>query len=168
LRNHIGDYFTCVSELTKLEEIQRLDGFTQHFNTSRLEHCVNVSYFSYKICKRLGWDYRSAARAGLMHDLYLYDRHTEKHPQGRHVYVHAKVALKNARKITSLNKIEADAILKHMWPMTMRLPRYKESYIVNFVDTICAVCEFTTQTKYYIKKTLSPSVVRAPLQAGKA
>ena len=141
------NYFACVGDLMQTDEVRRLDSFTQHLNTSRLEHCINVSYFSYLICKKIGWDYVSAARAGLLHDFYLYDRHTEKQQEGRHVSAHAKVALRNAQKITQLNKIEADAIEKHMWPMTLSLPRYKESYVVNIVDTFCAAYEFALQTK---------------------
>ena len=159
MNNRIDEYYSCVSDLTQLDEIQRLDGFTQHLNTSRLEHCVNVSYYSYCICKKFGWDYRSAARAGLLHDFYLYDRHEEKESPKHHISAHAKIALNNSQKITSLNKIEADAIVKHMWPMTMRFPKYKESYVVNLVDTFCAAYEFVKQTKRRAMEYLQPSTV---------
>ena len=159
MQNHIDEYFACVNDLTQLDDIQRLDGFTQHLNTSRLDHCINVSYFSYRICKKFGWDYRSAARAGLLHDFYLYDWRVEKRPEGRHVSAHAKVALENSKKITSINEVEADAIEKHMWPLTIRLPRYKESYVVNIVDTFCAAYEFTLQAKRRAKRILQPATV---------
>jgi len=158
-QDYLNEYFTCVNDLTQLDEIRRLDGFTQHLSTSRLEHCVNVSYFSFLICKKLGWDYRSAARAGLLHDFYLYDWRVEKQPEGRHVSAHAKVALRNAHQVTELNEIEADAIVKHMWPMTISLPRYKESYVVNVVDTFCAAYEVVVQTKRSVMRFLQPTAV---------
>ena len=37
-------------------------------------------------------------------------------------------------KIFDLNKIEQDAILKHMWPLTPIPPRYKESFIITIAD----------------------------------
>ncbi len=69
------EYLKCVSELLESENVKNLDNYSQHLNTSRLQHSINVSYYSYLICKRLKFDYKSAARAGLLHDLYLYNRH---------------------------------------------------------------------------------------------
>jgi uncharacterized protein len=40
-----------------------------------------------------------------------------------------------------MNNIEKDIIEKHMWPLTLRLPRYKESYVVLMVDKYCAFSE---------------------------
>lgn len=41
--------------------------------TSRFQHSLNVSYYSFIICRKFGLDAYSAARAGLLHDLYYYD-----------------------------------------------------------------------------------------------
>lgn len=153
------EYLDCVGDLAELEEIKQLDEYSQHLDTSRLEHSVNVSYFSYRVCKKFGWDYVSAARAGLLHDLYYYDWRYEKQPEGRHASAHPIVALRNARKLTEINDIEADAIVKHMWPMTIRFPRYKESYVVNIADKLCAAYEFTSQTGARIKRILQPAAV---------
>ena len=62
----------------------------------------------------MGWDYRSAARAGLLHDLFFYDWRTKKAIRSNHAAWHPWVAYDNAKKITELNKVETDAILKHM------------------------------------------------------
>ena len=40
-----------------------------------------------------------------------------------------------------LNKIEIDIISKHMWPLTFWLPKYKESWIVQFVDKLTSLKE---------------------------
>lgn len=137
-----ADYYDCIADLLELDEIKRLDDFEQHCHTSRLQHSLNVSYYSFLVCKVLGLDYRSAARGGLLHDLFLYDWRTvrDKTPQN-HACWHPKVALDNAKKICNLNKIEKDIIVKHMWPVTIRLPRYAESYIITFVDKYCATAE---------------------------
>ena len=44
-----------------------------------------------------------------------------------------------AQKLTSLNKIEKDIIVKHMFGATVAPPRYKESWIVTCVDKYWAV-----------------------------
>lgn len=131
----------CVGDLLMLDDVRNLDSFRQHLNTSRLQHSINVAYYSFLVCRVLHFDYRSAARAGLLHDLYHYDWRESKQPEGRHVSAHPKIALRNAQRNVHLNKVEADAIVKHMWPLTIRFPRYKESVVVSMVDKYCACCE---------------------------
>ena len=67
------EYMDCVKDIYHSNSMKKLDKFEQHNHTSRLQHSVNVSYYSFLWSKKLGLDYRSAARAGLMHDMYYYD-----------------------------------------------------------------------------------------------
>jgi len=60
---------------------------------------------------------------------------------GLHGFVHPGIAVQNANEYFSLNNIEKDIIEKHMWPLTLRLPRYKEAYVVLMVDKYCAFSE---------------------------
>jgi uncharacterized protein len=143
------DYRECIEDLLELDEVKQLGDFVQHCHTSRFQHCINVSYYSYLVCKVMGFDYRSAARGGLLHDLFLYDWHIEKTPQ-KHAFWHPKAALKTAEAICNLNKIEKDIIVKHMWPVTLRFPRYSESYVITFVDKYCACVEVVA---YFSKLT---------------
>ena len=139
----LAEYKECLEGILDHEQVKKLDLHTQHCNTSRLQHSINVSYYSFLICRKFGWDYRSAARAGLLHDLYFYDWRVTKYLRSGHASWHPRVALDNAKKITKLNKVEIDAIEKHMWPCTPIPPRYIESYVITFVDKTCAVVEFT-------------------------
>lgn len=53
-----------------------------------------------------------------------------------HGFVHAREALYNSRKVfphLMNNRIE-DIILKHMFPLNIRLPKYKETWIVTLID----------------------------------
>ncbi|MGL4791105.1 MAG: HD domain-containing protein [Anaerotignaceae bacterium] len=146
--NTIGvEFFECVKDIIDLDRVKQLDQWEQHNHTSRLQHSINVSYYSFLICKKMGWDYRSAARAGLLHDLYFYDWRVKKSLRSGHASWHPRVAVDNARKLASLNKIEEDAIRKHMWPCTLVPPKYKESYAVTLADKICAIFEFCTSSK---------------------
>jgi len=43
--------------------------------------------------------------------------------------------------ITGLNDTEKDIIEKHMWPLTIRLPKNKESLVVSLVDKYCSFME---------------------------
>lgn len=150
--NYLEDkaYLELVGELITHPRVQRLAKITHHYHTTRLEHSINVSYTSYKIAKFFGWDYRSTARAGLLHDLFYYDWRDTKFNKS-HAWVHPRIALRNARKLTPINRLEEDIILKHMWGATVAFPRYKESYIVTLVDKYWAVREGLTPVSQFFK-----------------
>jgi uncharacterized protein len=109
---------------------------------------MDVSYLSYRACKVLKLDYRSAARGALLHDFFLYDWRNHDVPDlPEHKYhgvEHPKIALSNSEKHFILNDIEKDSIIKHMWPLTLVPPKYKESFIVSFADKYLASKEFVT------------------------
>ena len=68
-------YMDCIRDLIDHEKVQEMNNYIQHGNTTTLDHCIRVSYTSYKISKFFKMDYKSTARAALLHDLYLYDWH---------------------------------------------------------------------------------------------
>lgn len=144
------EYLSCIRDLINNDAVKSMKNFKHHGNITCLGHSLYVSYYSYMMCKKLGLDYRSAARGGLLHDFYLYDWHINKPYKGLHGYKHPKIALKNANRYFSLNCKEKDIIKKHMWPLTLALPRYKESFVVVMVDKYCALREiirFTDRDK---------------------
>lgn len=140
------EYRNVVKSLYSHEKVMQLDEFHQHCGTSRLQHSINVSYYSFLVCRKFNWDYKSAARAGLLHDLFLYDWREEPQPEGKHAFAHPIVALRTAKEFAEINEIEEDAILNHMWPVTSKAPKYKESYVVNIVDTLCTIAEVCHNT----------------------
>ncbi|MYV16832.1 HD domain-containing protein [Furfurilactobacillus milii] len=137
-----SEYVALVSDLLARPEVQRLANFTQHHHSNRLEHSLGVSFDSYKIAKRRGWNYQAVARAGLLHDLFYYDWRTTKFDLGTHAFIHPRVSLRNAEKITELSDMEKDIILKHMFGLTMAMPKYKESLLVSLVDDYEASHEY--------------------------
>lgn len=137
-----GEYVALVSDLLEQPAVQKLANYTQHHHSNRLQHSIAVSYDSYRLAKRLNLDYQATARAGLLHDLFYYDWRTTKFDLGTHAFIHPRVALRNAEKITSLSNKEKDIILKHMFGATVAVPRYWESLIVSLVDDYEAEQEF--------------------------
>jgi uncharacterized protein len=138
------EFYSHVGELLENEDVLRLDDYIQHYSFTRLRHSLDVAYFSFVIARFLHWDSPSVARAGLLHDLFFYDwRDDDYICEGRnHAFEHPKIALRNARKVTSLNPREENIIRRHMWMVTLVPPRYKEGYLVTFVDKYCALREF--------------------------
>jgi uncharacterized protein len=137
-----AEYLECVQELIENEIVRSMKQYIQHSDIDCFMHSLNVSYSSYLLCRRLGLDYRSAARGGLLHDFFLYDWHTENPVKGLHGFTHPRTAVKNANKHFALNEREQDVIEKHMWPLTISLlPKYLETVIVNAVDKYWAFAE---------------------------
>ena len=63
----------CLDSLDKDPYVQLMRHVRQHTDgVTRYDHCLCVAYFSFTICRILGWDYRAAARGGLLHDLSPY------------------------------------------------------------------------------------------------
>ncbi|MDQ0222236.1 HD domain-containing protein [Streptococcus moroccensis] len=137
------EFMEYIGQLIENPRMKRMDQIVHHHHSTRLKHSINVAYTSYKIAKKFGWDAKSTARGGVMHDMFYYDWRTTKFNKG-HAWIHPRIALRNARKITTVNKLEEDIILKHMWGATIAPPRYKESYIVTTVDKYWAVREAIT------------------------
>ena len=134
-----AEFSEHVAPLLALSEVQKLDTCIHHVNYTRLSHSLDVAYLSFCIAKLIGGDARSCARGGLLHDMFYGDDH--EGAKLDHMKSHPKEALKNAQAICELNPIEEDIILKHMWLVNSDMPRYKESFIVTFVDKACAVRE---------------------------
>lgn len=139
------EFYELIHDISGNEEFNRLKLYFHH-NSSIYEHAMRVAYFSYRVSKLLKLDYRSATRGALLHDFFLYDWRNHDEPDlARDIYhgaAHPEIALKNAERHFSLNDLERDIIVKHMWPLTMIPPRYKESYIVSFADKFLSSREF--------------------------
>ena len=145
-------FLEIINDILTNKSIQNLKLYKHHYAYTRLEHCLSVSYYTYVICKFLHLDYKSAARAALLHDLFFYDCEDKLSRPKNHIKNHPKIALENANKLFNLNKKEQDIILKHMWPLTFSPPKYLESFIVTIVDKYCAFKEWSMYCAFYILK----------------
>lgn len=136
------EYRACVEELLFSSQVQHMKSIRHHPGVSCYEHSVFVSYVAWYLADRWGADARTAARAGLLHDLYLYDpRDKSAHP-GNQCFDHPVAALRNAKALCpDLTEREANAILTHMFPLSAHLPRCREAAVVNLADKICATIE---------------------------
>ena len=144
------EYYETIQDICEHEEFLKLKEFFHH-NSSIYAHVQDVAYLSYRIAKFLKLDYRSAARGALLHDFFLYDWRNHDVPdlprKKFHGLEHPKIALDNARKYFAVNEIEEDIIVKHMWPLTLVPPKYKESFIVSFADKYLSSKEFISEFK---------------------
>lgn len=154
------EFMNILKDLIQHPIVKQMRNFNQHAHVSCYQHCMQVAYYTYIICKNLHLDYVSATRGAMLHDLFLYDWHNYIKPDKKwvhqHAFWHPKVALKNATQIFNLNAIEQDVILNHMWPVTIKFPHFKETVVVTFADkysacreTYCHLINLLHTKKFY-------------------
>lgn len=117
----------------------------QHGNMTVNNHCLNVAKYSLALSRRLHikCNETELIRGALLHDYFLYDWHDEEHikPYNLHGFYHPGRALQNADKEYNLTERERDIIKKHMWPLTVVPPKYREGWIVTMADKWCSLME---------------------------
>lgn len=148
-----GDYLGEVQDILEHPVFCSMGNYYQHGRTTCMEHCIRVSVLSYRICRRMGWDSRLAARAALLHDLFLYDWHTHAKLTGKrfHGFTHPRTALGNAVRYFDLTGKEQDIILRHMWPLTPIPPSTAEGFAVCCADKACSLAEVAGNIRDWIR-----------------
>lgn len=149
------EFIEIIDDIINNETVLQMKNYAQHFSTNCFEHCFMSAYYTYLICKKFKLNYISATRAAMLHDLFLYDwRKRQNNRKGLHAFTHGRTAYENASKIFDLDLIQKDMIIKHMWPVTLSIPKYKETFILTLVDKYCATNETLLgfQNKYLNKK----------------
>jgi len=133
-------YYEIVRHIIESPEFQKRKTFKHHEDCSVYEHCIEVSYLSYRVCRKLGLYSRDAAIGGLLHDFYYksWQENVEKKDSffKQHGFIHASEALDNSIKWFPefVNARVSDIILRHMFPLNIHPPKYPESWVVTFVD----------------------------------
>lgn len=166
------EYFACVADLDRHPDVQAMRALPQHApGVSTYDHSVLVAYASFRLCRTLGLDARSAARGGLLHDLFLYNWQERR---GKHfldhMENHPRYALENAEARFTLNDTERDVIASHMWPATPTKFYHRwESAVVSCMDKVCALAELMrlvpllTGETGAAEETVHPACTERPL-----
>lgn len=151
--NRNNTYYDIVKDILDNEEYQQLK-YIKHHGLDRLEHNKRVSYYSYLVAKILHLDYESTARAGILHDFFL-DANVDTTIKEKLDLLerHPKKSLNNALKYFELNEKEQNIILSHMFPVVPAyVPKYLESWIVDFVDDWVGIGERIFATRKQIAR----------------
>lgn len=143
------DYLSIVEDILNNDEFNKLSDI-EHHGTTRLEHSIRVSYYSYKITKLLKLDYIETARAGLLHDFFISDKDRSKKEKFTSTFNHSTKAVDNASRLFDINDKQKNMIRAHMFPFTLVLPKYAETWIVIGSDKLVGTIEFLKKFKYQI------------------
>lgn len=157
--------------------LEQTGAFAQHGSTTRLMHSLAVAYYSYRLARftRLPFRWEELVRGALLHDYFLYDAQDGDPAHRWHWTRHPAVAAENARRELPLTPVEEDTIRRHMFPLTVRPPKYREGLVVCLVDKGCSVYEFFSRRAPYsrlrasipLRRAVSPTRPLLPELAGK-
>ena len=153
------EYMSLVSDILEHKEFNKTKDIMHH-GLNRFDHCIRVSYYSYKITKLLKLGYKDVARAGLLHDFFFVDNNDVDATKRLDVLInHPKYALTNSKRYFELNEKEENIITSHMFPVALKAPKYAESWIVDIVDNIVAIGEAAYITRKQLKVAVNFLVV---------
>lgn len=146
--NNIDDqYKEIVKDILNDDEFNLMKRI-EHHGITRYDHSLKVSYYAYKMAKKLRLDSYKTARAGLLHDFFLTDNDINQIKKIKNTFTHNKLAAKNAKNRFDLSTLEINIIEGHMFPLNLTVPKYAESWIVNLVDKGVALKEFSEKFGY--------------------
>ena len=155
------EYKKIVKDIFRNVEFKKLYNI-EHHGISRMEHSIKISYYSYKIAKKLGMDYVSVARGGLLHDFFLDGDERNIKRKFLDTFTHPKKALHTSTINFECNNKERNIIVSHMFPIYLSIPKYKESILVNLVDKVIGAkelirgfgCKFLYKFNYHLNPYL--------------
>lgn len=142
------EFNSIITDIINNEEFQEMKKITHH-GITRFNHSLRVSYYTYLVTKKLKLNYIDATRAALLHDFFSDE--TENMKTKKALKEHPKIALENSKKYYELSKMQEDIILKHMYPITTKMPKYKESWVVDIVDDVASLYERTYSVNNKVK-----------------
>lgn len=148
------DWMLFVQDILLNDEFQKRKLFMHHHDMSVWDHSILVSFNSFLVGRYFNADLRVCAIAGLLHDFYsqawLSTPELERLENGKytklmkekksffklHGFTHAKDASINYVKYFPEleNKRITNAIKRHMFPLNIIPPRYKEGLIITTID----------------------------------
>lgn len=153
---HFERFYALGKEIIEHPLYQSQKSFIHHTHTL-FDHAVYVAYYSYRLAHKWKLKEASVVRGALLHDFFLYDwradgKRIKKRGLKKHGFTHARTAHRNALEHFELNRLEEDIILKHMFPLNLKPPKHKESWLVNLVDSWVTLRE-------YHKKPINPQLL---------
>lgn len=141
----LKEYYSYVKPILQSAEFKRRRSF-EHHQDSVYNHSLRVSLKAFKFAHQLekmgiSISKKNVAIAGLLHDFYTRPwREKSLDPRffKKHGFSHAADACHNAYLYFPelMNDRIEDAILRHMFPLNIKPPKYLESWMITLSDKI--------------------------------
>ncbi len=130
------DFNLIVNDILKNDKFINLK-YERHHGISRMDHSLHVARITFLACKKMHVEkIEEVTRAALLHDFFVSSEINK-----RAFIAHPELALKNACTEFALNDMQKNIIESHMFPVSVKMPKCKESFLVSLIDKIVSVYE---------------------------
>ena len=134
------DFNSIVQDITANKRFNLLNTELHH-GITRYQHSMRVAKWTYKVCDKLHMKNKiDTTRAALLHDFYINDDLITDN-SAKALNEHPSKALINSKKYFTINELQEDIIINHMFPCTLSLPKTKEGWLVSGIDKIVGAYE---------------------------
>lgn len=158
IQNLEKEYLEIVENILYDQEFLKLKNCTHH-GITRYDHSLKVSYQAYQFAKKHHLNYQSVAVGGLLHDFFLSEENQTTKERIISTFKHPMKAESNASATYNINEIEKDIISSHMFPINLKIPKYKESWIVSLYDKKVALKEWETKLNYQLRYSINLALI---------
>lgn len=141
------EFLNYIDEILNNKEFLKRKNYNHHVNESVYDHSLKVAYCSYLFAKKHNLNKRDIYIGAILHDFYYKPWQDSKEKRSffkQHGFVHAREALENSRKHFPhlINDRVENIILRHMFPLNITPPKYKETWVVTLMDKKCSLNVF--------------------------
>ncbi|MDD3187196.1 MAG: HD domain-containing protein [Bacilli bacterium] len=143
--NYDKEFLSYIEVIINDPEFQKRKTYMHHHDTSVYEHSMQVAYKAFLYAKKHKMDAKSAAIGGVLHDFYYKDWHIPRDKKEKffeqHGFAHAREALDNSKRYFPdlVDDRVENIILRHMFPLNIRPPKYKEAWVVTLMDKLVSL-----------------------------
>lgn len=136
-----------ISEFMVIPEFSQGFKQTHHYHTTVSDHSIHVAEISAKIghtLNKMGMNLSldTLIKGSLLHDIGIVGARNKTIKEMGHclaVYHPLKSAELAQKYINDLSKREKNLIEAHMFPLSLHIPKYKESWVVLIADNIAVI-----------------------------
>ena len=134
----------------RFEKAQSVPHHDKHYDIA--QHSIEVAEAAYAIAQWLNRhgadiDAKQATRAALLHDIGMTEDAVFGSPSRVKAYTHPEEGARIARAEFGADDEQADAILRHMWPIGHVPPRHASGWVVLVADKWASLAEVAKEAE---------------------
>ncbi len=150
--------FSYGADIIKSDRFKKAKRIQHHINYNVAVHSVEVAMYAllivrclkkHHLAKRL--DERDLVRAALLHDIGMTNDAVHDSPSYKKAFSHPREGFRIARDEFNLNKLQLNAIKRHMWPIGIIPPTHVIGWILTTADHMSSVNEGLAMLKAQMK-----------------
>ena len=137
------DILRLGGDIVKSDRFKTAWGIGHHVRYNVAVHSLEAACYALRIARWLSRhgikvNEEDVVRAALLHDLGMTDDRVSRSPAYRKAYSHPRAGYRIAKEEFHANKVQLEAIRRHMWPICVLPPLHLTGWIVLTADKASA------------------------------